>query len=731
MMLTIDDFSRRGRAVARAPRHAAGLLVSMRATLPLMCLALAFAAPRGTAAARTAASAPAGRATLAADLRRALDQTAATSPRIPGLLLRVEAPRLGLSWSGAAGLAARATGRRLAPGAAVRVASVTKTFTAAAVLRLAERGRLALDAPIARYLPATYTMLLTHGGYRPDRITVRQLLQQTSGLFDYAETDAYDAAVRAAPAHRWTRLEQVRFALTHGRPYGPPGAAYHYSDTGYILLGAIIERVSDKPLAAAYRSLLRFDRLGLTHTYLETLEPAPPGEPPRAHQYYAGLDLARVDASFDLYGGGGLVSTMADLARFYRALLRGRVLDRPATLRMMLAIPATNTDDANGAGAGYGMGIFRITAGSVACWGHDGAWGTFAFHCPALDLTVAASSNTGDVDLDERAFLTRIVRLMRAADSGPGRGMIRVGVAGMSPSGDRGTAAQTGGAHGAAQQASVRRQRRSDRSPAPRPLAADPCAGPSALLSPPDGPAPLIIHLPLDHDRRLGSAVPFDQPERKIKPRRHPARCDEVTIINHTGVNDLGAGRPHLLDGVVVRRRGPAGDQARGRYEHSARANGRDSRPRGVDARDGGWEVAASRLRPRAARGAVVPSAAGHDQEVRTVVHPEAPLNAHGEAMRGHHRRGAIERDHLHPQRRAQRHRIAQHLERSDRIQFIEPSKDDYVYLHHRIIPRGAARQRLLCRSKRIYREYRARTTRRQGQTTDDVCHNRRETGEG
>jgi len=189
-------------------------------------------------------------------LRRVLDQTAATSPRIPGMLLRVEAPRLGLSWSGAAGLADRAdraTRRRLAPGAAVRVASVTKTFTAAVVLRLVERGRLALDAPIARYLPATYTMLLAHGGYRPDRITARQLLQQTSGLFDYAETDAYDAAVRAGPAHRWSRLEQVRFALTHGRPYGPPGAAYHYSDTGYILLGAIIERVSGRPLAAPLR----------------------------------------------------------------------------------------------------------------------------------------------------------------------------------------------------------------------------------------------------------------------------------------------------------------------------------------------------------------------------------------------------------------------------------------------------------------------------------------------
>jgi len=360
------------------------------------------------------------RAALHAALQRTLADTVAATPRFPGMLLRVDAPRLSLSWGGAAGLADRATGRPLAPGDEVRIASVTKTFAAAAVLRLVERGRLSLDAPIARYLPTAYTALLMGGGYRPDRITVRQLLRHTGGLADYAETDAFDAAVRAAPSHRWTRLEQVRFALAHGRPVAPPGVVYNYSDTGYILLGDIIERVSGRPLAAAYRSLLRFGPLGLAHTYLETLEPGPPARPPRAHQYYAGLDMERVDASFDLYGGGGLVSTMADLSRFYRALLRGQVLTRSSTRRAMFTIPGTNADDADDArpGDGYGLGIYRLTAAGTACWGHDGAWGTFAFHCPALDLTIAASDNQGDVDIDERAFLAQIIRLVRAAEGG-------------------------------------------------------------------------------------------------------------------------------------------------------------------------------------------------------------------------------------------------------------------------------------------------------------------------
>ncbi len=67
------------------------------------------------------------------------------------------------------------------------------------------------------------------------------------------------------------------------------------------------------------------------------------------------------------------------------------------------------------------MGIYRLTATSAACWGHDGAWGTFAFHCPALDLTIAASDNQGDVDIDERAFLARIIPLVR--DGGGGRSL--------------------------------------------------------------------------------------------------------------------------------------------------------------------------------------------------------------------------------------------------------------------------------------------------------------------
>src|SRR5205809_483841 len=178
--------------------------------------------------------------------------------------------------------------------------------------------------------------LLRGGGYAVDAIHVRNLLQHTSGLYDYADDHAFQAFVVSHPRHRWTRAEQIQFAMTHGKPLFPPGTDFHYSDTGYILLGEILERVTGQGLGAAYRSLLHFDRLGLGQTYLETLEPKPPHAAPRAHQYLGGIDTAGFDPSFDLYGGGGLVSTVRDLDRFHRALLTGQVHEKPATPRTML-----------------------------------------------------------------------------------------------------------------------------------------------------------------------------------------------------------------------------------------------------------------------------------------------------------------------------------------------------------------------------------------------------------
>jgi D-alanyl-D-alanine carboxypeptidase len=334
-------------------------------------------------------------------LRAALTADLAAHPEVPGEALAVLAPRLDVAL--AVGRADVATGTPLTPETPFRIASVTKTFVAAAVLRLVEQQRVALDAPVTRYLSRGSVAMLRDGGYAPRRITVRQLLDHTAGLFDYATTDAYDHLNETEPGRAWTRADQLRFAMEHGEPVAQPGAGFHYSDTGYVLLGEIVERRTGRSLAAAVRELLHFERLGMDDTYWEKLEPAPSHLGPRAHQYYDTFDNVALDASSDLWGGGGLVATVADVATFFRALLRGEVFDRPGTLRAM-----TEQSPA-GADAGAALGLFARDVAGERCWSHPGYWGTEAVMCPRLDLAFARTTNQADDDGFDGTPLERVV----------------------------------------------------------------------------------------------------------------------------------------------------------------------------------------------------------------------------------------------------------------------------------------------------------------------------------
>jgi D-alanyl-D-alanine carboxypeptidase len=357
---------------------------------------------------RSAPSAPAPSIPSALELELAseLAREIAAHPSIPGQLLRVHVPRQGIEIAIAAGVAERASGRPLAPGDRFRIASVTKTFTAATVLRLAEQGTLAVDDPIGRHLPEVYARMLREGGYAPERITVRHLLTHTSGIHDYATDERFFEAVVSAPRRRWTRREQVEAALAWGRPHFEPAEGYHYSDTGYLLLAEIVEAHTGGTLGEAFRSLLRYDELGLRDTWLESLEPPAAGWE-LSHPYLGEMDGMGIDPSVDLFGGGGLVSSTADLVRFYRALLGGRILRDPATLALMLDVPVTNR---GAPGGPYAMGIASTMIGGETCWGHTGFWGTTAYHCPRSDVTIVRQINQAQPGEGwvHRAMLVRV-----------------------------------------------------------------------------------------------------------------------------------------------------------------------------------------------------------------------------------------------------------------------------------------------------------------------------------
>ncbi len=327
----------------------------------------------------------------------ALEQAAAALPSSPGIAVRVYAPRHGIDWRSAVGMADPKSGTPLSPDQPFRVASVTKIFVGAAILRLAEDGRVALSQPIDRLVSPETRHLLQSGGYDPHYITVRQLMDHTSGIRDFYDDPNYEQSMLAHPQRRWTRHEQIAIAMKAGSAYGKPGERFHYADTGYSILGEILERTTGQPMAAALRSLLPFDRLGLTSTWLESLEPPPPGAKPRSHQFVGDIDMTAADPSYDLYGAGGLVSTVDDLSRFFRAIFRGQVFRDPATLASGLVMQVAET------GEGYG-GRLRPAlfapekVGPHACLGQGGYYGTMVVHCPALDLTIVFNANTADTD---------------------------------------------------------------------------------------------------------------------------------------------------------------------------------------------------------------------------------------------------------------------------------------------------------------------------------------------
>lgn len=356
-------------------------------------------------------------------LRRLIEDVVAKNENVRAAALAVDAPGARLEWRGAAGLADPAAGTANSAGHPVRIASNTKTYVAAAVLRLAEEGRLGLDDPIAAYLPDETIALLAGDGYRPEMMSIRNLLTHTSGLYDHSDSQKYGDAIMAEPQHKWTRAEQVDAAIEWGDPWGAPGEIYTYCDTGYVLLGGIVEQVSGLALPAAVRALIGFDALGLDSTWWEDLEPAPEGMPDRAHQFIDDTDTFAFDPSFDLYGGGGLVATVGDLAAFYRALFTGGVFSDPATADLMLttvdgARPRPDADATALAPGVYRMGIWVMEIDGVTAYAHTGFWGTAAVYVPEFDLAVAATVNQNKAKEAMWELVGRSIAIVKPAAGG-------------------------------------------------------------------------------------------------------------------------------------------------------------------------------------------------------------------------------------------------------------------------------------------------------------------------
>ncbi|MFD8690915.1 serine hydrolase domain-containing protein [Streptomyces sp. NPDC059651] len=323
----------------------------------------------GTAAATTAGTTAARSTHTADDARlRALMHRLTTADGAPGALVATRDGRgSSVLTSGVADVGSRASVRG---DSRFRIGSMTKPFVATVVLQLVGQGCVDLDAPVERYLPG-----VVRGHGNDGRvITVRMLLQHTSGLPDYLDhLDPRD--ILGDPlAHHDTR-DLVNLALAHPPTFeetgAKPGSEWHYSNTNYLLAGMLIEKVTGHAYGEEIRRRV-IEPLGLHDTSVPGDATSIPGPHPRGY-VRPGEDAPLVDITAfnpSVAGASGeMISSGADLNRFLDALVRGKLL-RPAQLKEMMTTRPTGGDDDRA----YGLGLESRTlrCGGGLYWGHGG-----------------------------------------------------------------------------------------------------------------------------------------------------------------------------------------------------------------------------------------------------------------------------------------------------------------------------------------------------------------------
>ncbi|WNE97811.1 serine hydrolase [Streptomyces luomodiensis] len=311
---------------------------------------LAVAVPAASAASPGAASAS-GRAALQKDVDAILGTGSV------GVVARSSGPRG--QYSATAGVADTATRQPARAGDRFRIGSATKTFVSTVILQLVGEGRISLDDTVDHWLPGA----VSGNGNDGRDITVRQLLQHTSGLYDFTADFPEMTTADGFQADRyttWTPEQLVAIAMRH-KPNFAPGAGWGYSNTNYVLAGMIIEKATGRSWQQEVTRRI-IHPLGLRHTSAPDTESWIAGTHLHGYSSFYGtgttMDVTALNPTA-AGSAGAMISTTADLSRFYSALLGGRLL-RPAQLAEMKTTVRAEGLDAVWPGARYGLGLQEV-----------------------------------------------------------------------------------------------------------------------------------------------------------------------------------------------------------------------------------------------------------------------------------------------------------------------------------------------------------------------------------
>ncbi|MFE7241572.1 serine hydrolase domain-containing protein [Streptomyces sp. NPDC057582] len=289
-----------------------------------------------------------------------------------------------------------------------RIASNTKTMTAALITLLAQDGKLRLSDPVSAYVAG-----VPNGG----NITIAELLKMRSGLYNYTSAPEFAAALDADPGKAWTPQEVLAIAFRHP-PNFAPGAAYEYSNTNYALLGLVAEKAGGRPLAQQLRDRL-FVPLGMKGTSLPDAHDRSLPEPYTHGYMYGGSAYALTDKPYPAEmrkaartgklqpidythqnpsyatAAGGVISTAEDLSTWIRSLVTGKVLNAASQQRWLHSPQAEDPAAPDGQKYGYGISYQRFGP-NAAMYYHGGelpGFNSFLGHDPDNDVTLVIWTN--------------------------------------------------------------------------------------------------------------------------------------------------------------------------------------------------------------------------------------------------------------------------------------------------------------------------------------------------
>jgi CubicO group peptidase (beta-lactamase class C family) len=349
---------------------------------------------------------------------RKLQKIVTKSGYLRNALLLVHSDRLNIHWKFAFGLTG-IDNNPIDSDSAYHIASIGKTFTSVLIARLYEREKIKYHDPIYKYLSQEFLKgLFVYQGvdYSKD-VLVSQLLNHTSGVADYFEDKSLEGKsikelVVEEPDRFWKPEETIDYSRKNQKVFSKPGKRFHYSDTGYNLLGKIIENISGKSLHENLHNEI-FDPLGMKHSYfLFYSQPSEKSIHKIADVYMGENEVSSFKSISMDWAGGGIVSTTEDLLLFHQALVHNRLIKKE-TYEL-----CSKDLGRFGFGMDYGYGLLFLNVGKMTViypttlnmWGNFGSIAAYMFYNPSHDVYLIGSFNHSNHVRKQVIFMIDVIR---------------------------------------------------------------------------------------------------------------------------------------------------------------------------------------------------------------------------------------------------------------------------------------------------------------------------------